>query len=123
MQADTQDIKNILMRIAGNKQRRKEIREQIKDVFSQNTSYVETSNQIAAIRSKKQQLEAEMMQTMPTEQEELDKLTLSINDDQQCLSDLAFSLLMKGQSIAIEGESVRYEPVIKIKYERQLKLF
>lgn len=118
-----QDIKEILMRIGEAKTKRREIRKQIGEVFAQSKTYCENQETLVQLRAKKQQLEAEMMQTMPTEQDQLEKLTASIDDDTQMLSDMALTMLMKGESIAIEGEEVRWEPRIKVRFERQLKLF
>ncbi len=118
-----QNIKEILMRIGEAKQKRREIRKRISEEFAQNSAHVKTSEELVALRGKKQQIETEIMQTMPMEQEQLEKLTASIDDDSQILSDLALSMLMKGESIAIEGDEMRWEPRISVRFERQLKLF
>lgn len=116
-------LKEALINLAKTKQERKDLKKIIVGVFEQSQSYRETMDQLAQIKAKKGQLEAEMMAGMPTEQEKLETLDQEIKSASELVSDMALSLYMKGESVEIETGGAKYEPKIKISFTRQLTLF
>jgi hypothetical protein len=115
-----QDIQEIYDRVQETKIKQRELRVQYKDALASAPEYQSVKDKLAGYRLRKKQLEAEVRADMAGTLNELERLNKSLADDQQMLSDIAMSKLMKGETVEVTGkDDAAYEPVFTVRFKRR----
>ena len=118
-----QNLKEIFDRIQNAKADRKKKKQALTDVLLQSKPWIEARDKAEAARALMKNGEMEILAPYLKQKEEIEKLSLSIKDDQQLLSDIVLSQMMKGETVAVEDDLDRkWEPEIKVSF-KQAKLF
>lgn len=113
------DLKDILQRVRAKKQEKKKLSEVFRDALDQSTPYQKVMEQMKDLKAKKLQLESEIYRDFVREREKLDQMKDDIKTDQQLMSDMALSKLMKGENIEIVDENdTKYQPQFKVSFKK-----
>ena len=114
-----QDLQAIYARMQETKAKIKELRAQYKDALSGIPEYQTVKEKLDGYRLRKKQLETEVKKEMAGSFDALEQLKVSLVSDQQMMSDISMSKLMKGETVELTGENdSRFEPVFSVKFRR-----
>lgn len=114
-----QDLQEIYSRIQETKAKVKELRAEYKDALAGLPEYQSVKEKSDGYRLRKKQLEAEVKKGLAGSFDALERLKASLSADQQMLSDISMSKLMKGETVELTGENdSRFEPVFSVKFRR-----
>lgn len=116
-----QNLQEVWNRVQATKQQQKHIRQMYKDSLEASSEYKEITEKVKALASRKKQLEAEAKADLGAEYEKLNALKKEIQLDNELLSDIAVSQLMKGETVKItDTEENEYEPVFSVRFKKVL---
>lgn len=114
-----QDIQEVFARIQEAKKQQKEIRSMYKDAIDNTPGYKEIVEELKTLREKKKQIELSIKQGMSSELTRLEDLKIDISTDEELLTDIAVTKLMKGESISVTDEYENdYEPTFTVKFKK-----
>jgi hypothetical protein len=114
-----QDIQEVFVRIRENKKKQKEIRDMYKDMLLNTSGYEELVEEAKVAREKKKAVETQVKEQMSSELIMLDDLKIEIETDQELLSDIAMSMIMKGQTVQVTDEyDNEFEPQFKVNFKK-----
>lgn len=114
-----QDLKDVHERIHKTKQEKKKVNEVLRDVLAQSKPYQDVLEELKTLKAKKAQIETAIRSDFVKELEKMDQLKGDIQNDLQLLSDIALSMMMKGETVEITDEhDVKYEPVFKVSFKK-----
>ncbi len=113
------DLRELHQRIFATKQEKKKLNDIVHDVLAQSKPYQDLLEEIRTLRAKKMQMETEIYREVAQERDRIEHLSEGISSDMQILSDLALTLLMKGEPVEITDENdIKYQPVFKVTFKR-----
>lgn len=114
-----QNIQEVFARIQENKKKLKEIRDMYKDMLTNTPGYTELVEEAKAAREKKKAVEAQVREQMSSELTMLEDLKIDIESDTEILSDIAMSMIMKGQTVQVTDQyDNEYEPQFKVGFKK-----
>lgn len=113
------DLKELHQRIYVTKQEKKKLNDIVRDVLAQSKPYQELLEELRTMRAKKTQMEAEIYREVSQERDRIEHLSDDISTNMQLMSDLALTLLMKGETVEITDENdIKYQPIFKVSFKR-----
>ncbi|MEN9558120.1 MAG: hypothetical protein RL141_489 [Candidatus Parcubacteria bacterium] len=113
------DLNEIFKRMSEQKKERKRVQAIYKDLLANSKPYQDAVDALADAKAKKLQIESSIKADVPTELDEIDRLTQSLESDKQLLTDLALTKLMKGETVEITDEQdTKYEPVFSVRFKK-----
>jgi len=113
------ELKEIHDRMKVKKSEKKDVSQLIRDVFDQSKPYQEVMEQLKTLKAKRLQLQNEIRAGLMSEVEKIDKLTLELQTDAMLMSDLALTMMMKGETVELTDDNdVKYEPVFKVSFKK-----
>lgn len=117
----SQHLKEINDKIKVAKSRRRVLREAMKDGLTASKSYQEALEDLARAKEKVSRIKAAIMNDFQRDVEEIARINCDIGANQELLSDLAISELMKGETVEIDepGEDTKLEPVYKVAFKKK----
>lgn len=114
-----QNLQEIFARIQENKKKQKEIREMYKDMLANTPGYQELVDEAKAAREKKKTVETQIREQMATELTELEDLKIDYDSDMELMSDVAMTMIMKGQTVQVTDQyDNEYEPQFKVGFKK-----
>ncbi|PIT86098.1 MAG: hypothetical protein COU33_04945 [Candidatus Magasanikbacteria bacterium CG10_big_fil_rev_8_21_14_0_10_43_6] len=114
-----QDLQTIFTRLEESKKELKDIRSAYKEALAGVQSYVELVDEMKVMREKKKQIEATVKQDFAGEFTKMEDLKIDIASDQELISDIAMSQIMKGDTVEVTDKYENdYEPVIKVSFKK-----
>jgi DNA mismatch repair ATPase MutS len=114
-----QDLQHIFNRIQEKRNKQKELRQAYKDTLSQTPGYKESVEDLKKMREKKKQIELAVRSDFRSELEQLEDLKIDLESDNQILSDLALTKIMKGEPLEIKDTyDNKYEPIFAVRFKR-----
>lgn len=114
-----QNIQEIFNRIQENKKKLKDLRSSYKDALSTSQQYIDAKEELTAQREKAKQIEADIRAGFASEFTQMDDLKIDIASDEELLTDIAMTKLMKGESVEITDQyDNEYEPIFNVKFKK-----
>ncbi len=114
-----QNIQDVWVRIQETRKQQRSVRQMYKDALASSQEHGELADKIKTLSQRKKQIEAEAKADLGGEWEKLNSLKKEIQLDQELLSDIAVSTLMKGETVKItDPENNEYEPVFNVKFKK-----
>jgi len=111
-----QNPQKIFNRILIHKKRIKDLKDSYKNALKNNFEFLDLEEQIKILREKKKAIELVIQEQFQSEITEIQDLKIDVESDEQVLTDIVLSKMMKGESIEIVDENEdEYEPLVKIK--------
>ena len=113
------DLKEVHQRISEKRKEKRKITEGFKEAQAQSKPYQDMLDQMKALKTKKLQIEAELRSEFTHELEQIERMAADIKTDAQLLSDMALTMLMKGETVEIKDENdVVHEPIFKVTFKK-----
>lgn len=114
-----QDLQTIFNRIKDTKQKAKQVKQMYKDALENSTAYREVLSKLEELKAKKKEIETSIKEDSGGEFQKLDAYKMSIQADNQLLSDLALNTLMSGETVKVtDNNNEDYEPVFKVSFKK-----
>ncbi len=90
-----------------------------KDGLDNTPGYKEIVEELKILREKKKRIETVVRESMSSEITKLEDLKIDIESDEELLTDIAVTRLMKGESIEVSDEhNNEYEPIFRVKFKK-----
>ncbi|MEK7150706.1 MAG: hypothetical protein AAB783_00700 [Patescibacteria group bacterium] len=114
------NIQEVFDRIQEVRREQRELRGSYKDALENSTQYREIIEEYKKIREKKLRVEHDIQRASAAEFARLETIKNSLKTDNEMLSDIALTHLMKGESVGITDEhNNQYEPVFAVKFKKK----
>lgn len=114
-----QNLQEIFSRVQKAKTRQKEIKEIYRDALAGTPEYGELNDKLKTLRERKKQIEQTIREQFSHELTELEDLQVDIESDNELMSDVALTQLIKGETIEIKDQyENEYEPVFNVKFRK-----
>jgi len=114
-----QNIQEIFTRIQVAKKTKKDLEVAFKDALSTSLEYQEIGEKLTTLREKKKQIEATIKEQFAGELTKIDDLKIDIASDMEMMSDIAMTIIMKGETIEIKDQyDNEYEPIFKVNFKK-----
>ncbi len=115
----SQNLQEIFARVEKAKARQKEIKTIYRDALASTPEFEELNDKLKALRERKKQIEATIKENFGKEITELEDLKVDIDSDNEMMSDIALTQLVKGEAIAIKDTyENEYEPVFAVRFRK-----
>lgn len=111
----TQEPQAIFDRLKKNKERRKELRDQLKEAYLAVPAYFERDEKRKTIMEEMKTLRLEVEQDYPQEVDELDSLKQNIEADKILLSDIMLAAINRNEPVEIKDEGQLCFPLFSVK--------
>jgi hypothetical protein len=114
-----QNLQDVFMRLQATKQQQKEIRTQYKDALDASQEYKEIVEKIQGYKLRKKQIEDEAKAELGSAYEKLEVLKRDMDLDKEMLTDIAITILMKGETVEVKDNFDNvYEPIFKVSFKK-----
>lgn len=114
-----QDIQTVFLRMQENKGKMKEIKSTMKDAFAVSQGYQDAKDAADRAREKLKEIERSIKDQFGSELTRMEDLKIDIKSDEELLSDIATSMIMKGEAVELKDKSDQeYEPVVVVKFKK-----
>lgn len=113
-------MQEVFKRIQDSKRELKGIKQIVKDFLSNSMEYSEINKDIDALKIKKAKVEEIAKVECKEELARADQLKLSIESDNQLLTDISLATYVKGESVRVVDDSkIEYEPRFSVKFKKR----
>lgn len=114
-----QNIQEVFLRIQENKKKLKDLKSSYKEALESAVGYKDVVDQLKVLREKKKQIETMVKQDFSSEFTQMEDLQIDIQSDQEMLSDIALSQVMKGETVSVKDQYENdYEPIFAVKFKK-----
>lgn len=114
-----QNIQEVFTRLQENKKKLKDLKYTYKQALEGTAGYKEITEQLKILREKKKQIENIVRQNFSEEITQAGDLQIDIQSDQEMLSDIALTQVIKGATIEVKDEyENEYEPAFAVKFKK-----
>ena len=114
-----QNIQEIFNRIQKIKKEQKNIKDAYKDALATSQEYEEIKDKMKTLHERKKQIENTTKEQFSSEFTKLEDLKIDLESDNELLTDIAISKMMKGETVEITDENGNeYEPKFKVNFKK-----
>lgn len=114
-----QNIQEVFLRLQENKKKLKDLKSTYKEALDSAVGYKDVVEQLKVLREKKKHIETMVKQDFSSEFTQMEDLQIDIQSDQEMISDIALSQVMKGETIEVKDEyENEYEPAFAVKFKK-----
>ncbi len=118
--SDITRLQELLNEIRTLKVERKKIKDSFKDELSHDERYGKLVEELSVLKMEKKSIENRVQEAVPGEAQKLEDYDQEIKASEELLSDLAFNLIMKNESIELKDEySNTYLPEMKVTFKKE----
>ncbi|MDO8490074.1 MAG: hypothetical protein Q7S47_01500 [bacterium] len=109
----------IFIEIQELKKQQKDIRKMVNDARAGSPEFQQTKAELEALRQKKKTIEAGIMREFERELTKLDDLKIDLETEQEELSDVVLTQLMKGEIVKVhDAYNNSFEVVVKLNFKK-----
>jgi hypothetical protein len=102
------------------KEERKKLKESIKDELKHHERHEQVLDEMNTLKAEKKMIETQVREAAPKDAQRLDEIAVEIKSNEELLSDLAFNLLMKNETVELtDKEANRYVPQFVVKFKKE----
>ena len=114
-----QNIQEIFARIQEAKAKMKDLRASYKEALETTPGYKDAVENANTAKEKKKQIEQVVQEQFASEITQISDLKIDIASDQELLSDIAMTQLMKGETVGVTDKyDNEYEPIFAVKFKK-----
>ncbi len=114
-----QNIQEVFIRIQENKKKLKDLKSTYKEALESATGYKDVVEQLKTLREKKKQIEISVKADFSGEFTQMEDLQIDIQSDQEMLSDIALTSVMKGETVSVKDQyEQEFEPTFAVKFKK-----
>ncbi len=118
--SDVTRLQELLNEIRTLKAERKKIKDSLKDELSHDERYKQVNEELSTLKLERKSIETRVHESVPGEAQKLEDLDQEIKASEELLSDLAFNLIMKNESIELKDEYENtYLPQMKVTFKKE----
>lgn len=115
-----QQLQDVFLRIQENKKKMKDLRSSYKDALATSKQYMELKEEIATMREKLKDVEAGIRSGFASEFMQIEDLKIDIKSDEELMSDIAVTQIMKGETVELKGkDDEEYDPIVSVKFKKR----
>ena len=101
------------------REERKKIKDAIKDELKHHERHTQVLDELATLKAEKKAIETHVAEQSPKDAQRLDEIAIEIKSNEELLSDLAFNLMMKDESVELTDQySNRYVPQFVVRFRK-----
>jgi len=101
------------------KEERKKLNESIKDELKHHERYAQVIDELTTLKSEKKSIETQVKEASPKDATRLDEIAVELKSNEELLSDLAFNLLMKNETVELTDQHAnRYVPQFVVRFRK-----
>lgn len=113
------DVQEIFSRILETKKKQKDIKSAYRDALASSEEYKTLIDKATELRARKKQIEISVQQDFSSEFQKLDDYKIDLESDSVMLSDAAFTMLVKGETVVVTDEyNNNFEPLFTVKFKK-----
>ena len=113
------DLQTVFNRMEEAKKKQKDLKRIYKDALDQATEYQEIKEELKSLREKKKRIETAVKEQFSQEIIQIEDLKIDIESDTEMLTDIALTMMSKGESIDItDADQNEYEPLFKVRFKK-----
>ncbi|GAC1413263.1 MAG: hypothetical protein NVSMB66_4720 [Candidatus Doudnabacteria bacterium] len=113
-----QNIQDIFNRIQEKKKETRSIKLLYRDALESSGEYRELSEKLEQLRARKKQIEGQAWEEIGS-RDKFETAQLDLKQDKEMLSDIAFSTLMKGETVkVVDVDNNEYEPLFSVRFKK-----
>ncbi len=114
-----QSLQEIFKRTQELKKKQKDLKSAYNDALKTSLEYQEITEKTKALKERKKQIEITIKDQFASELTKLEDLKIDLASDAEMMTDMAVSMLMKGETIEVKDEyDNAYEPVFKVSFKK-----
>lgn len=115
----SKSAQEIFIQIQELKKQQKDIRKMITDARTGSPQFQEVKAELDALRQKKKTIDVGIMREFERELTKLDDLKIDIESEQEELSDMALTQIMKGEIVKVhDAYNNSYDVVVKLNFKK-----
>ena len=114
------ELQDVFNRVKEKKQERKKLKSVYADALSTSKPYQDVLEELNTLKAKKQGMEAEIKAQFVSELEAMDRIKADIDADNQLMTDIALTTMMKGETVELKDPETDtpYEPVFSVRFKK-----
>ncbi|MEK7643821.1 MAG: hypothetical protein AAB390_00785 [Patescibacteria group bacterium] len=113
------NLQEVFDRIQKSKKRQKEIRDMYNEALSGTPEYGELNDKLKVQRERKKQIEQTVKESFSKELTELEDIKVDIESDNELISDMSLTQLVKGETVAVKDQyENEYEPIFSVRFKK-----
>lgn len=117
------NIREVLDRLEKCKAERKIIKEALGQMLLGSAAWVKCNDEVTNEKARLKSIRESVLSSAQSDVDELERLNLEIKNDTEVLSDIALTIIMKGETIDLQdSDGKKYEAKLKVDF-KQLALF
>lgn len=102
------------------KKQRKEIKDMFKNELDHDETHKKLSEELKTLKDQKKGIENRIREASPGDSQKLQDIETELKANEELLSDLAFNLLMKDETVELtDAYSNRYVPTFSVKFTKE----
>ncbi len=110
------NLQEVFDRMQKSKKRQKEIRDMYNEALPE---YGELNDKMKIQRERKKQIEQAIKESFSKELTELEDLKVDIESDNELISDMSLTQLVKGETVAVKDQyENEYEPIFSVRFKK-----
>lgn len=113
------NLQEVFDRMQKSKKRQKEIRDMYNEALAATPEYGELNDKMKIQRERKKQIEQAIKESFSKELTELEDLKVDIESDNELISDMSLTQLVKGETVAVKDQyENEYEPIFSVRFKK-----
>lgn len=118
--SDQTRLQEVYAEIQVLKKQRKDIKESFKDELTHHERYGDVIEEMKKFKEEKKMIENQVREASPSDSQKLQDIDVELKANEELLSDLAFNLLMKDQTVEVtDAYRNRYIPKFTVKFTKE----
>ncbi len=118
--SDKARLQEVFAEIRKQKKARKEIKDIFKNELEHHERYGKLKEEMDVLKAERKSIEVQVREASPADSMKLQDIEVELKANEELLSDLAFNLLMKDESVELEDEyKNKLIPQFLVKYKKE----
>ncbi len=109
------NIQEVFGDLQNKKRELKELQKNVRDTLASTPEYEDIKSQLQKLKERKKVIENSTVESLAPG---MDNLKLEVRQFSEMLSDIAMINLMKGETVSIDYDNAKYEPVISVRFKK-----
>lgn len=118
--SDQTRLQEVYNELAELKEERKKLKEAIRDELKHHERYAQVADELATLKNEKKMIEVQVREAAPSDATRLDEIAVELKSNEELLSDLAFNLLMKNETVELTDQYAnRFVPQFIVRFKKE----
>lgn len=113
-----QDLQTVFSRLKNSKKKAQDLAKAWREALVGNQEYQEIKDKMKSLGARKKQVEGSLREQFKEQLTQLEDLKIDLESDEELLSDIAVTKMLKGETVEVEEDGEKYQPVFKVKFKK-----